>query len=152
MISHGRQRAVAAFPCARAHIRYALLSLLLTGCGKDLGDGARETFAKKYSCPEDRIAVQERKDLNYAALVFREGEPVPSEGVRADPARLAKFHQDQADIRAQEMERLNALQYQLYQVEGCNEDLLLACRHPVHHEGGTLVNEVTCISVTAPSM
>src|SRR5690349_10774430 len=70
-------------------------ALSLAGC-KKLTTGAREEFAKKYSCPLDRVGVRLREDLRYGDLVVEEPDDPPPEEVKRDPARLAKFKADRA--------------------------------------------------------
>jgi hypothetical protein len=106
----------------------ALLALVsLTGCRKSLAEGAREEFARKHSCPEDRVTVQERDDMDVDELVpGLEGEPPPE--VEADPERLAKWKQDAEEKRAKAEDGVASLA--VFEVSGCDTSMVMLCNHP----------------------
>jgi hypothetical protein len=136
---------------SRWAIELVLIALVgLTGCRKSLADGAREEFARRHSCPEDRVTVQERDDANAAEIAFgfEEGEPPPE--VAADPERLAKWKQDAEEKRTRAEDGASSLG--IFEVGGCDTSMLLVCNHPrIPHSRGYSIqpNEVVCREAAA---
>ncbi len=95
----------------------------LIGCAT-LGDEARDTFAKNFSCPEERVEVRERKDIRPSDWLNSE---VPPGEVAADPARLAMWNEQQAKLRADDDDR-----HSIFEVRGCGHELLYSCGHVSH--------------------
>jgi hypothetical protein len=121
--------------CMRAASITVLALAASTGCRKSLPEGAREEFARRHSCPEDRVTVQERDDVDPAEIVpGLEGEPPPE--VAADPERLAKWTQDANEKRAQAEDGVSSLA--VFEVSGCDTSMVLFCSHPrvPHSRGG----------------
>jgi hypothetical protein len=117
-----------------------------TGCRKSLSEGAREAFARKHSCPEDRVIVQQRDDVNPAEIVPGfEGEEPPPE-VAADPDRLAKWKQDVEEKRAKAEDAVSSLA--VFEVSGCDTSMVMLCNHPrvPHSKGGYSIqpHKVVC--------
>jgi hypothetical protein len=101
----------------------------LPGC-KRLSTGAREHFARKLSCPEERVTVKPREDLRYGELVAKVVQAeVPPDEVKRDPERLAKFQRDQAQAKAEQVASLDGVD--VFEVTGCGHTQLLGCAHPV---------------------
>ena len=92
--------------------------LALAGCRKD-ETIAREMFAGRFTCPEDRLTVTTRKDLRAVDVAFR-AKPAPSD-VSADPARLASWNKEQA------REAADFASFTVVEVKGCEHDVLFAC-------------------------
>ncbi|MBM4369332.1 MAG: hypothetical protein FJ102_24175 [Deltaproteobacteria bacterium] len=92
--------------------------LALADC-KRLGTGAREDFAREYSCPEARVAVTERSDLRYSAFSPPPSPGTPAPEVAADPERLAKWTSDQQEEHSALMRDLDRA-VTMYQVTGCD--------------------------------
>ncbi len=118
-----------------------------TACRR-LSTGARDRFGIEYSCPEDRITVRSRSDIDYGDRVLAGLAPeAPSREVSGDPARLAKWRDDQAAEHARI--RAECDDYSVFQVTGCGHEELLACAHPSDSEG-TYLGVVTCAKVPPP--
>ncbi|MDC0684952.1 MULTISPECIES: hypothetical protein [Sorangium] len=118
-----------------------LVVLSSAGC-KRLKTGAREDFAERYSCPEDRVEVRERDDVKWSTVVLGDAprEAPPAE-VKNDPGRLAKWHADRAEQDAETRETLDDLD--VFQVRGCGHDELVACSHPADGDG-VATDRVVC--------
>ena len=126
-----------------------LLSLVATAC-KQLTSGAREDFAARYSCPEDRVEVKERVDLQPAQALGKANEvpASPSDEVKKDPGRLARWQKDQADRR--EAKLSTYIGYEVIEANGCGHTDILVCHHPGGSKGGTRTAEVMCERGHAP--
>lgn len=124
-------------------LRRVCLLLLLAGCER-LSTGAREDFGRRYSCPDDRVTVKSREDLQAdQVLGLRLPEPQPPAEVKSDPGRFAKWQAD----RAQDRTRMAALNehYEVFEVSGCGHTDVVACRHPTTPDGrGTYPGRVMC--------
>ena len=126
---------------ARAVVVLVLLALVTPAC-KRLVTGAREEFAKKFSCPEDRVQVAERKDLSAYELIFGKMEAEkPPEAVLDDPERLAKW---KADHDKSESKKRWDASFAVFEASGCDHKALLACAHPGGSKGGQRLNAVSC--------
>ncbi|WP_437276519.1 hypothetical protein WME90_35475 [Sorangium sp. So ce375] len=112
-----------------------------TGC-KRLKTGAREDFAERYSCPEERVEVRERTDVKWSTVVLGAGtQEAPPAEVKDDPARLAKWNADRTEKDAETRKSLDNLD--VFQVSGCGHDELVACAHPRDGEG-VATDRVVC--------
>jgi hypothetical protein len=112
-----------------------------TGC-KRLKTGAREDFAERYSCPEERVEVRERTDVKWSTVVLGGAtQEAPPAEVKDDPARLAKWNADRAEKDAETRKSLDNLD--VFQVSGCGHDELVACAHPRDGEG-VATDRVVC--------
>jgi hypothetical protein len=100
---------------------------------------AREQFASRFTCPEERITVTPRKDLTSVDLTFRP-QPPPSD-VAADPGRLELWNKDQAR-RAAEYEGKSVVE-----ARGCGHELLFICGQMRVSVGAT---RYLCMSATYP--
>jgi hypothetical protein len=123
-----------------------LFALLATISCKRLATGAREEFAKKYSCPENRVAVTERSDLHYGDLVVQAQTEEPPEDVKKDPERLAKFKKDKADEKSELKNNLNS-NLDMFAVKGCDHDVLMGCGHATDSDGSSQLNRVVCFEI-----
>jgi hypothetical protein len=130
--------------------RLLALGLLLAaalppaGC-KRLATGARETFARDYSCPEDRVEVIERSDIGYSSLFALPSAGKPAPEVAADPERLAKWRRDQEEehaTRARDFDRSMTV----YQVTGCDHEVFMGCQHRTELDGAKDLSRVNCFT------
>jgi hypothetical protein len=117
-------------------------SLLMasTSCAS-IPDGARDQFAKAYTCPPEQVTVTRRADVAphqmLGALVAR-----PPADVASDPSRLRYWNSEQADT----MSRLDQ-SCEVYEARGCGQKSLLCCAHPRSPDGdGESISEVSCTS------
>ena len=119
------------------------LPLVAIAC-KQLSSGAREDVTARYSCPEDRVEVKSRADLQPAPVLARASDATatPPDEVKRDPGRYAKWQKDQADRR--ESRAATYIGYEVIQASGCGHDELLVCHHPGGSKGGTRTGDVTC--------
>ncbi|MGK3995561.1 hypothetical protein [Sorangium sp. So ce1024] len=120
-----------------------ITSVILSSAGcKRLKTGAREDFAKRHSCPEDRVEVIERDDVKWSTVVFGAGpQETPPDEVKSDPGRLAKWNADRAAKDAEMRATLDDLD--VFQVRGCGHDELVACAHPADGDG-VATHRVVC--------
>jgi hypothetical protein len=117
-----------------------------------LSDGIRKNFATKYSCPEARVVVKERSDLD-PFKTLSQGEDfslgnAPDE-VRADPGRYAKWKADREQFVAREKQQYT--QNTMFEVSGCNHTEILGC-HPTRDAARPWILHTTipeCISPPA---
>ena len=126
-----------------------LLALSATAC-KQLTSGAREDFAARYSCPEDRVEVKARADLQPAQALGKANEPpaTPPDEVKRDPGRYAKWQRDQADRREAKLATYSG--YEVIEASGCGHTDILVCHHPGGSKGGSRTAEVKCEQGHAP--
>jgi hypothetical protein len=96
----------------------ATLAVTLTACRSN-ETIARESFARSYSCPAERITVTPRKDLSAVDLAVRPG--VPPKEVAADPGRLEVWKKE-ATKRAADFEDATVVQAQ-----GCDHEVFYVC-------------------------
>jgi hypothetical protein len=118
--------------------------LAMTSACKRLKTGAREHFSTEYSCPEDRVTVQDRDDLKYGDFVVtQQREEAPSDEVQRDPARLAKWRSD-VSAKREELRRDLNLNLDMFDVRGCDHRALLGCCHSSTADGSMNMGEVDC--------
>jgi hypothetical protein len=91
----------------------------LGGC-KSLKSGAREQFAKDFSCPEARVDVVARGDVAASSVSFR-GKPVPE----AERSRYDAHHA-------------------ILEARGCDRDVLYTCSHPTRPDGTEGYSDASC--------
>ncbi len=122
-------------------------TLVLAGC-KPLKTGAREEFSRQFSCPEERVEVTERHDTTYGALVLQ-ATPMetPTDEVKKDPGRLAKWQQDQQKKRDELQKGLDTLT--LFEVHGCDHTALLGCERQSARHGGP--SGIHCFDAPTPT-
>jgi hypothetical protein len=129
-------------------------ALVQHGC-KSLESGALEAFARLFSCPEDRVTVTPRNDIDPVALLGSEpiSDDKAAEEVRRDPGRLAKWRQDrEADRRTETKEHSR---YRAFEVAGCDHSVLMLCVHPRSNDPGdspdtVISSRVNCTVAGAP--
>lgn len=134
----------------RRHLAVSIVALafalVLAACVQ-VETGARARFGMIYSCPDDRVQVKPRTDLQWGALRSRllpEPANVPDPEVAADPARLAKWQEVQTETRARKTEAYN--DFDVFEVEGCGHKAFLGCLHPRNYRGGVISDAVLCDS------
>jgi hypothetical protein len=121
----------------------ATFLLIATPSCKKLSTGAREQFAKEFSCPEERVQVKERPDVQAYDLIWGPKTPqTPPEEVRNDPGRLAKWKADHDGADAKARESWNASE-NVFEANGCDHSAFLTCHHPGGSKG-TRMDEVSC--------
>ncbi len=127
----------------------ALLPALLSGC-KRLSTGAREDFARRYSCPEERISGKARTDLRAQDVIGAGQQPEvqPPDEVKKDPGRYAEWEKHQAGVRQQQAAQY--ADYEVFEVTGCGHTTILACHHPrTPNQQGDYPTLVSCEAATA---
>jgi hypothetical protein len=104
--------------------RIAVASLLALGAaGCALTSTARDTFARRFSCPPEQVQVTPRTDvLPHVALVTETAVP-PAE-VAQDPVRLRYFQEQEAKKLAD----VDASYRSVYEAVGCGHKSFLACQ------------------------
>jgi hypothetical protein len=129
---------------ATALLFYLVATWGLVGCKRlsnAKSNAAKEDFAKRYSCPEDRVTVKERKDVNPATLLAPDVKESPPDEVKKDPGRLAKWEADRKE-KLEEKEAGYKRSFTIFESSGCGHTVLLACTHASlagHSEGVTTV-------------
>jgi hypothetical protein len=135
-----------------AVITALLLTTVLAGCKKppgaappvDAGSGAESglvaaesplakpvgtDLGKKYSCPDDRVAVKTRSDVDPMQALGKGASAAlgtPSDEIKADPERYAKWKADrEADMASS---RARYAEYTVFEVTGCGHTEMLTCR------------------------
>jgi hypothetical protein len=112
-----------------------------------LAQDVRETFEKKWSCPAERVDLVLRTGVDFMQYhPFRSKKP--TDEVKNDPARLAKWNDDQAADLAQHRRFL--VERRLFEVRGCGHVEFQDCR-PHHSKGAVYPNVADCGEVTAPA-
>ncbi|HEY6462597.1 MAG TPA: hypothetical protein VIY73_20655 [Polyangiaceae bacterium] len=104
-----------------------LLLLALGACKSGAMDGAKETFAAKYTCPEGRIEARVREDVTETQLANRKKQTPPAE-VAADPGRLALWQKQEAEKE----KRANAGQV-IVEARGCGHEVIYSCGYASQH-------------------
>jgi hypothetical protein len=117
----------------RMLLSIVLLSLVATAClggcrRESASTGAKQDFARRYSCPEDRVTVRERKDVDPAVLLAPPATESPPAEVKSDPGRLAKWEADRKAKRA-ETEAGYRRSFTIFEASGCDHAALLACTY-----------------------
>ena len=111
------------------------LFVVCTG-GVLLSTSARETFAQRYSCPEDRITVRERGDVRPSQIFLDPATPEsPPDEVARDPGRLARWRSDRAKARQQSIDSYDdRFNYSItvYEVDGCGHTVFMGCEHTMY--------------------
>jgi len=101
-------------------------SLMLSACASGAVDSAKEDFGKDLACPASRVEGRVRKDIKGSDLSKKKREP--SAAIKADPARLATWNQQQADKDAQNDEGQTVVE-----VRGCDTTVLYSCGYASQH-------------------
>ncbi len=118
----------------------ALIPIALFGC-KKLKTGAAEKFAEDYTCPAARIEVTPRPDLSPAEVLgaSKAKAEEPPDEVKNDPERYALWKDEQS--KKQAAADGNFANFEVFQVKGCDHDVIYACCHASQsspgHSGGT---------------
>jgi hypothetical protein len=113
------------------------LVFLASGCSNE--GPAREELGRAHSCPTDRIEIKKRSDVRWSAVSWTPPDEAPSPEVQADPARLAKWKEDQAKTHAPLVKALDA--HDVFEVHGCGHDSFVGCIRPAKSNGP---NRVSC--------
>jgi hypothetical protein len=121
----------------------ALAALALVAC-KSLEEGARETFSRDFSCPEARVVVVPRTDLNAYDVTFGSvGNTAPPADVQKDPERLALWRRQKRDQRDAWNGRIS-----VFEARGCEHDAIYTCSHPNGRKGGENYAQASCSKAT----
>lgn len=112
-------------------------AVVFVGC-KSLEQGAREAHARAFSCPEGRIDVHPRKDVDAYASTFGDATP-PADDVKKDPQRYAMYKKQQRESH----ENWNAMG-EVMEAKGCGHDVLYFCTHPNGPKGGQNLAAAAC--------
>jgi hypothetical protein len=116
--------------------------VLLVLVYKTLAAGAREDFASKYSCPNDRVVVTPRPDISSLKANDMDVVLTPPPEVAKDPDRLAKWNEDQAKNRKRDEENYDD---DVFEVSGCDHRVIMACHHMGSSKGqGIRFDSVSC--------
>lgn len=99
-----------------AHALPAILALV--GCRSD-ETIVKQNFATRFTCPEERVSVAKRKDLDSIELAFR-AEPAPTD-VSADPERLNLWKKEQARQANHFADKA------VMQAKGCGHEVFYIC-------------------------
>ncbi len=99
--------------------------------------GAGNTFERRYSCPDDRVTVVARPDIDPMQVLASDADlkpATPPADVKSDAARYAKWKADQDADR----ERLHAMYARntMFEVNGCGRMEIFACQP---HRNGDVV-------------
>jgi hypothetical protein len=100
-------------------------ALSVSGC-KRLTRGARERFGTQFSCPEDRVEVRARDDLDPGMVVYP--AETPPEEIKDDPGRLAKWKKDLEAHRDRWRDADDKAE--VFDVSGCGHAARYVCYHP----------------------
>jgi hypothetical protein len=95
-----------------------------------------EDFAKKFSCPLDRVVVKVRDDIDpVRALVpgLDASMGTPPDDVKADPGRYEKWKADQQERL--DDERRTYARNTMFEVGGCDHAQILGCHPHVKRPG-----------------
>jgi len=103
---------------SRAPALALIAAVMLVACNSD-ETMARESFARQFTCPNERITVTPRKDLVAVDLTFR--PEAPPKDIAADPGRLAIWQKEEAR-RAAEYEGKSVIQ-----ARGCEHEVFYIC-------------------------
>jgi len=126
----------------RSAFPLALVVALATPACQSVSSRAQEDFAKKYTCPDDRIAVKARPDLDPTqAFVGDASSGTPSDEVKNDPARYAMWKA--ARDAQQEQDRSTYSKYDMLEVTGCGHTQVYGCYHRIGGQSRTLCYEAT---------
>lgn len=118
-----------------------LLPLAVVGC-KTTKTGAKEYFAKEFSCPDDRVRIVPRSDVKWGSIILDQDQAAPPDEVKNDPGRYAKWKSEREKEKAEMRGTLDALD--VYEGHGCDHDVLMGCGHSGDQEGGCSPSQVSC--------
>jgi hypothetical protein len=111
----------------RSFAALVAITLAVGACKSGAMDSAKEDFAKKYTCPEDRVEARIREDVTATQVYNRKPSTPPAE-VASDPARLALWRKQQSDSAARDNDG-----HHVVEVRGCGHHELDACGYVAHH-------------------
>jgi hypothetical protein len=122
----------------------AAMVIVGTGC-KRLSTGAKEEFASKYTCPEDRVGVRPRTDLSAYDVTFGRAR-APSSEIARDPERLRLWNEQQKD-----KQRSWDRSFEVFEVTGCGHKVLMTCAHASQRTATSRrAGRVTCTEAKHP--
>jgi hypothetical protein len=116
-----------------------LAGALGLGACTSLEEGARDAFSRDFSCPEGRIDVHARKDLDAYDLTFGGMGSAPPADVKKDPERLALWQRRQREQHDAWNDRIG-----VFEARGCGHDALYTCSHPNGSKGGVNYARASC--------
>ncbi len=100
-------------------------TLVLSAC-KSKEQGARESFSKDFTCPEDRVEVRARPDVKRSDLDKREEPPAD---IKADPGRLELWQSRKDEERKKSDDGC-----EMFEARGCGKQTLLCCSRPAKRQ------------------
>jgi len=121
-----------------------LVLFSVAGC-KTTKTGAKEYFAKEFSCPDDRVTIAPRSDIKWGTIILDRNQPEPPAEIKGDPGRLAKWKEEREKEKKESRSTLDALD--VFEGHGCDHDVLMGCGHSGDQEGGCNPNQVSCWKV-----
>jgi hypothetical protein len=104
--------------------------------------GAKEYFAKEYSCPENQVTIAS-STTKWGDLILAHSTEEPPDEVKNNRERLAKWRKDRDDEKREMRERLNDLD--TFDVSGCGHTAVVACWRPGNGEGSPDLSRVACL-------
>jgi hypothetical protein len=127
----------------------AVLAFALPALGcKALKTGATQTFAREFSCPEERVAALERSDVTGSSVMV--GPPgaglTPPPEVSRDPARLARWKADQIEEQRGARDVYDG--FTVFEVSGCDHRAFYACKRAAKVNGNA--DPIGCFKATHP--
>jgi hypothetical protein len=115
----------------------SVLLVLISGCSNE--GPAREEFGRAHSCPLERVEIKKRSDVRWSTVAWSGPGDVPPPEVQADPARLAKWKDDQEKTHAPLVKALD--EHDVFEAHGCGHDSFVGCKRPAKSNGP---NRVSC--------
>ncbi|MBS2020425.1 MAG: hypothetical protein JST00_46640 [Deltaproteobacteria bacterium] len=113
-----------------------LTGSLVVAC-QSFESGAKESFGKSNTCPDDRVQVLERPDLKLSML---RSKPEPPADIKSDPDRLKMWRDKQAESDAR-----GDKSCEIWEAKGCGKHEMLCCFRPGKH-----MNRISCSGSAAP--
>jgi hypothetical protein len=105
----------------------AIVCAAFFGAGCTLKYDAKMMFAEAYSCPSNRITVEERPDLYHYVVVPGYEPPYdPPLDVQSDPERLAMYRAKRESQRVPARTVLFETGF-LYEINGCGHKVIWEC-------------------------
>ena len=117
------------------------IGLAATSSCKTNSSGAKEHFAREFSCPEGRVTVAS-SSTKWGDLVLSPSKEEAPDEVKKDPARLAKWQEDHDETERERRSSANSLD--TFDVNGCGHVAVVACWHRTYEGGSVDPGTVVC--------